>query len=178
VQSVEISGPTTAVSGTAVTLNAVYTPPNASGASLLWDNGATGSSTSYTWISEGEKTVVVTATAACGDPVTDVYTVAVTSVCTPVQSVEISGPTTAVSGTAVTLNAAYTPTNATGVSLLWDNGETGSSASYTWISEGEKTVVVTATAACGDPVTDTYTITVTVGEVNYSIYLPLTLKNH
>jgi hypothetical protein len=145
---------------------------------LLWDNGSTEDSASYTWTSEGKKTVVVTATAACGDPVTDVYTVAVTSVCTPVQSVEISGSTTAVSGTAVTLNANYTPTNASGVSLLWDNDATEDSASYTWTSEGKKTVVVTATAACGDPVTDTYTITVTVGEVNYSIYLPLTLKNH
>jgi hypothetical protein len=145
---------------------------------LLWDNGSTEDSASYTWTSEGKKTVVVTATADCGDPVTDVYTVAVTSVCTPVQSVEISGPTTAVSGTAITLNAAYTPTNATGVSLLWDNGETGSSASYTWVSEGEKTVVVTATADCGPPVTDVYIVTVTVGEAEYSIYLPLTLRNH
>ena len=124
-------------------------------------------------------TTVVTATSqADGDvwaAVTDITTVS--DVCTPVQSVEISGPTTAVSGTAVTLNAVYTPTNASSVSLLWDNGETGSSASYTWTLEGQKTVVVTATAACGDPVNGTHIIDIAIAP-RYRIHLPLVFRNY
>jgi|GEM_PF-861398 len=161
VQSVSISGPTTALSGTAITLHAAYTPTDATGVALLWDNGAVGASAEYVWTSPGVYTAVVTATGACGTPVTATHTVTVTEVCTEVQSVSISGPTTALSGTAITLHAVYTPTDATGVALLWDNGVVGESAEYVWTSLGVYTAVVTATAACGSPVTATHTVTVT-----------------
>jgi PKD repeat protein len=91
---------------------------------------------------------------------TDTRSISVATVCTPVQSVEIDGPTTALSGTAITLNATYTPADATDATLLWDNGETGDSAEYVWTEAGPQTVVVTATAACGDPITATHTVTV------------------
>ncbi len=178
VESARIEGPTTALTGTPITLYGIYTATDdiAGGVTLEWDNGAFGSSTVYTWTEIGIHTVVLTATGACGNPVTAMHTVTVTSACTPVQSVGISGPTSALSGTVVTLHAAYTPSDATGVSLAWDNGATGESAEYTW-PEGVYTVVVTATAACGDPVTATHTVTVT-GFVQHSIYLPLVLRNH
>ena len=82
------------------------------------------------------------------------------TVCTPLQSVEINGPSTATVRTAITLNAVYTPTNATDATLLWDNGKTGNSAGYTWTEAGGQTVIVTATAACGVPITAVHTITV------------------
>jgi hypothetical protein len=91
-----------------------------------------------------------------------------------VQSVDISGPTSALSGTAITLNATYTPTNATGVALRWDNGTIGSRAEYIW-PEGIYTVSVTVTAACGDPVTGHHTVNVTMSR---RVYLPLVLRNY
>jgi hypothetical protein len=94
-------------------------------------------------------------------------------ICTPVQLVHISGPTTAFSGTMVILTVFYTPTHATSVTLLWDNGKTGSSTSYTW-TEGVYTAVVTATAHCGGPVTATHTVTVTA----HRIYLPLMMRSY
>jgi hypothetical protein len=131
VQSVSITGPTTALSGTAIILYAVYLPADATGVILGWDNGTVGASASYTWTEVGVYTVVVTAAAACGDPVTATYPVTVTNVCTAVESVNIAGPTSVPSGTAVTLHASYTPADATGVALLWDNGTPGPSAEYT-----------------------------------------------
>jgi subtilisin-like proprotein convertase family protein len=159
VQSVSISGPTTALSGTAIVLTASYLPADATDVVLEWDNGGTGPSAAYTW-TEGIHTAVVTATAACGDPVTATHTATVTTTCTPVQSVSVAGPATALSGTVISLVASYLPVDATGVTLKWNNGTTGPNASYTW-PEGVHTAVVTATAACGDPITATHTVTVT-----------------
>ncbi len=135
------------------------------------------------------ETVVVTVDMGYAGPLTNVVHVATqegasgtdacttTSVCTPLQSVSISGTTTALSGTAVTLNAVYTPTDATDPTLLWDNGETGSSTNYTW-PQGVHSAVVTASAACGEPVTATHTVTVTVsaGDDRF-VYLPLVMNN-
>jgi hypothetical protein len=177
VQSVHINGMTSAISETLVTLQASYIPSDATEVELLWDDadgylrGTMGDSAAYVW-QEGIYTVVVTATDAGGGSVTDTHTVTVTSVCTPVQSVSISGTTTAISGTAITLNASYLPTDATGAVLLWDNGSTGDSAAYTW-PDGVYTVVVTATAACGEPFTTTHTVTVGGNR----IYLPLIIRS-
>jgi hypothetical protein len=123
-------------------------------------------------------TTIVTATSRTDTKIYAVVTdtTTVSEACTSVQSVEIDGPATVLSGTAVTLSATYTPTNASGVTLLWDNGSTGESTSYTWASEGEKTIVVTATGDCGHPVTDTYTVTVRTSK--YHVYHPLVLRNH
>jgi heme exporter protein D len=161
VQTVSIDGPTTALSGTAITLYASYTPADATGAALTWDNGTVGSSAQYVWSEVGVHTVVVTATGACGAPVTATYAVTVTSMCTPVQAVNVDGPTSALIGTAITLYASYLPMDATGATLLWDNGTVGEQAEYVWSEVGIHTVVVTATGACGAPVTATYTVTVT-----------------
>ena len=96
--------------------------------------------------------------------------------CTPLQSVDISGPTTALSGTAITLSAVYLPPDATGVTLEWDNGSTGPSTTYTW-PEGVYTVFLTATAVCGDPVTATHTVTV-APTLTSKLYLPLVMQSH
>jgi hypothetical protein len=121
---------------------------------------------------------IVTATSQANHSIYAVVTdtTIVTGVCTPLQSVGISGPSTAISGTTITLNAVYTPTNATGVTILWDNNTTGNTSDYTWVEEGEQTVVVTATAACGDPVTSTHIVTVTAPKPHH-IYLPLVLRS-
>jgi hypothetical protein len=158
VQSVSITGPTTALSGTAITLYAFYLPDDATGVTLAWDNGTIGASAAYTWTELGVRTIVVTATAPCGDSVTATHSVTVTTDCTPVSSVSIDGPTRVPSGTAVTLSASYLPADATGVALLWNNGTTGPNAEYAW-PEGIHTVVVTATDACGNLVTDVHTVT-------------------
>ncbi|HOS78982.1 MAG TPA: Ig-like domain-containing protein [Anaerolineae bacterium] len=162
VEAARIEGPTTALTGTPITLYGFYTATDdiTNGVTMEWDNGVVGESAVYTWTEEGVYTVVVTATGACGAPVTATHVVTVTGVCTPVQSVTIDGPTSALSGTAVTLHAAYAPPDATGVTLAWDNGVVGESAVYTW-TEGVYTVVVTATGACGVPVTATHVVTVT-----------------
>jgi hypothetical protein len=103
------------------------------------------------------------------------HPVTVTDVCTEVESVGIIGPTSVPSGTAVTLHASYLPADATGVALAWDNGTPGPSAAYVWPETGIYTVVVTATAACGDPVTDIHTINVAPSR---RVYLPLVLRDY
>jgi hypothetical protein len=172
---VSITGPTSALSGTAITLYAFYLPAGATNVALAWNNGAVGASAAYTWTELGVRTVVVTATAPCGDPVTATHPVTVTDICTEVESVGIIGPTSVPSGTAVTLHASYLPADATGVALAWDNGTPGPSAAYVWPETGIYTVVVTATAACGDPVTDIHTINVAPSR---RVYLPLVLRDY
>ncbi len=171
VQSVSIAGPSSALSGTEVILNATYTPADATGVYVEWDNDTFGSRATYTWTKLGTYTVVLTATGACGAPITATHTITVTDVCTPVQSVSIAGPSSALSGTEVILNATYTPADATGVYVEWDNGTTGPSATYIWPA-GVHTVVVTATGVCGSPVNATHMITVEALLPNCSV--PLT----
>ncbi len=58
------------------------------------------------------------------------------------------------------------------VTFIWDNGNTGPTAVYTWPLTSDYTVVVTATGHCGDLFTDTHLV-----EVLYDgAYLPVVLK--
>jgi hypothetical protein len=183
VQSVSITGPTSALSGTAITLYAFYLPDDATNVVLAWNNSAAGASANgtvgvsatYTWTEVGAQTAVVTAAAPCGDPITATHPVTVTDVCTEVESVSITGPTSVPSGTAVTLHASYLPADATGVALAWDNGTPGPSAAYVWWEMGVYTVAITATAACGNPVTDIHTVNIVPSR---QVYLPLVLRDY
>ncbi|HOU14262.1 MAG TPA: hypothetical protein PKZ84_14240, partial [Anaerolineae bacterium] len=49
--------------------------------------------------------------------------------------------------------------------------------SFTWAVEGTKYLTVTVNNGIGSPVQGTYSIQVK-SEANYSIYLPLVLRNH
>jgi hypothetical protein len=84
----------------------------------------------------------------------------ISNACTPLQSVNILGPHTALSGTAVILEASYVPTNAKNVTMRWNNHTQGNKANYIW-QIGVHTAMVTATAVCGEPITATHTVTVT-----------------
>jgi hypothetical protein len=135
-----------------------------------------GEQAEYVWSEVGVHTVAVVAGGACGLPIIATHVVTVTSICTPIQSVNIDGPTSALSGTTVTLYASYLPVDATGVVLEWDNGTLGESAAYRWSDEGVYTVAITATGACGAPVSTRHTVTVMAAALN-RIYLPLVLRN-
>jgi hypothetical protein len=70
--------------------------------------------------------------------------------CYPVQAVHIAGPTSLPVGVAGSYQATYEPPTATVSLIAWDNGMTGTNASYSWAVTGTHTIVATATAACGE----------------------------
>jgi subtilisin-like proprotein convertase family protein len=176
-RSVEIDGPTRVLTGTPATLQATYTPADATRLALLWHDGSTADSVTYVW-PEGEYTAVVTATDAGDNVLTDTHTVSV--LCPVVEEARIEGPTTALSGTAVTLDGYYTATEEItgGVTIGWDNGTFGERSVYTWTA-GVHTAVFTATGSCGAPVTDTHTVAVTAKTAGgFKTYMPIICKRH
>ncbi len=121
-------------------------------------------------------TTLQVASNAPGQPMVSIpVAMAVTAVCTPLQSVSISGSTVVLSGTEVTYHVIYAPTDATGVGLHWDDGQWGSDAVYTWRTTGEHVIGVTAVAPCGEPVTDTMSVIV-MATAPRQVYLPLVIR--
>ncbi len=153
------------------------------------------SATAGTVSPAGTEPIAVTFEAATGSLVGSVYTTTlrvlsddpdrpvvslpvammVTAVCTPLQSVSISGPTVVVSGTEAAYHVVYAPADATGVGLRWDDGRWGPDAAYTWRTAGGYVVAVTATASCGEPVTDTLSVVV-MATAPRRVYLPLVMR--
>ncbi|MDF1515466.1 MAG: hypothetical protein P1S60_16780 [Anaerolineae bacterium] len=170
---VEISGPTRVLTGTPATLQADYTPSDATGVDLLWHDSSDSSMVTYLW-PEGIYTTAVTATDAGANMMMDTHTVTV--VCPVVTEASVEGSTVAYPGTGVILTGTYSVTDdiAGGVVPRWDNGLLGNSTVYTWTETGAYTVVFTATGACGESVPAMHTVTVKAS--HHKVYLPLTIK--
>ncbi|MBN1874623.1 MAG: PKD domain-containing protein, partial [Anaerolineae bacterium] len=139
----------------------------------------------YTWAA-GIHTAVVTATGACGAPVTATHTVTVEVLIptcpVPLTGVRITGPVTSVIGISYAFTATISPANATmPVTYTWTptpllshlllSGQ--SVVTYTWEEAGDYTITVTA-ENCGGYKTDARTVHIPAGQ--HQIYLPLILR--
>jgi hypothetical protein len=148
VEGAEISGPTSLLVGEGAFYHAVYTPTDANQpVTLTWDNGVVGPTAAYGWVEPGMHTISVTATNECGQVGAN-FTV---EVCQPVETVVLHGPATLIVSQTGVYSATFTPLNATlPVSLVWGDGSTGATATYSWTMTGTYTVAVTATNPCGE----------------------------
>jgi hypothetical protein len=172
-----VSGPEMMLAGETGIYSATLEPPDATEpVDLIWSNGMTSTSTTYSWPEPGAYTVVVTATNCDGTAVvSDALTVAV--LCVEVSEATISGPEELLVGATGTYSVALEPPNATEpMALTWSNGITGTSADFTWAEPGTHTVVVTATN-CGGAAVVTGTLEVAVTQPLHAIYLPIIVKN-
>jgi hypothetical protein len=114
-----------------------------------------------------------------------------TAPCTAPNGVDLSGPTTGLTGTAYIFTATVSPPEATlPITYTWhaieqnDVIQTGlftqATISFTWNLTGAKSVTATAVNCAGDPVGDTQFITVKaieIGGMQWIVYLPFVLRN-
>jgi hypothetical protein len=172
VEGVTIGGPVELVTGQVAQYTAVYTPSNASPpVDLTWDNGTMGPTAAYSWTLPGDYMVMATATNPCGEAEVT-FTV---HVCQPVAGLTVTGPISLTPGQVGVYAAVYTPANADQpVAVVWDNGTTGLSASYSWSRRGQYTIVVTASNACGQVQA---TFPVSVRPTVWYLFLPVTVRN-
>jgi hypothetical protein len=155
VEEVVISGPSILQVGEDGIFTAAYTPTKATGpVTIEWDNGTLGPTAVYSWTDPGDYTITVTATGACGQAI-DTFMV---TVCQPVEQVTVDGPDFLLVDETGDYTATFSPLDATlPVTFEWDNGTMGPNATYSWPSQGIKTIVVTATNLCGE-VNDTFQV--------------------
>ncbi len=160
VETVAITGSLTLLPGEVGLYTATYGPPTATlPVSLTWAGGASGPTAAYSWTVPGDYTVTVTVTNACGQTSTTL-TITVAATCQPVETVAITGSLVLLPGEVGLYTATYMPLTATlPVSLTWDGGAGGATATYSWTVPGVYTVTVTATNACG-LASSSFTVTV------------------
>ena len=172
-----IAGPATLLPDEIGTYSVTLAPPTATlPIDILWSNGMTGTAASYSWSVPGLYTIVVTATNCAGTAVvTDSFAVEVT--CEALTAATIAGPATLLPDEVGTYTVTLEPPTATlPIDILWSNGVTGTTASYSWSTPGFYTVVVTASNCVGTAVvTDSFEVT--VGQAEYAIYLPLIVRS-
>jgi hypothetical protein len=81
--------------------------------------------------------------------------------CYPVEGVEVSGPETLLTGENGAFTVTYVPITATApVTITWDNGADGITATYSWDEPGVYTLTATAASPCGGQTSGTFTVTV------------------
>lgn len=172
VYSVSIAGPTSGYTGTTYTFSATALPSDATEPlTYTWSpepaSGQGTTTAAYTWDEIGTQEVSVDVT-NCGGSVTDLHAVFIEAqppLCPePLSDISIHGPTSGATNTAYAFSAMINPPTATSpVTYTWvptpTNGQGSSSVSYTWETEGEKTVMVQA-ENCGGIVTDTRTLSI------------------
>ncbi len=172
VQSVQIAGPLSLELGATGFYTAGYAPPEASlPVTINWSNGEDGATAAYSWTMPGTYTVAVTASNDCGI-VSGLLTVTVEGPsCLPVESVAITGPLSLEVGVTGLYTASYVPLTATQpVTLTWDSGAVGMTATYSWMAPGSYTITVSALNGCGSA---DATLAVAVRGPEYRVYLPV-----
>ncbi len=159
----DISGSSSVVIGSTVTLSADISPSNAANKTITWSSGTPGVATVdasgvVTGVSAG--TAVITATTVDGNfPATKTITVT-----KPVTGIsDISGVTSVLVGSTIPLSASVLPGDATNQTITWSSDSTNvatvdASGVVTGVSAG--TAVITATTSDGNfPATKTVTVT-------------------
>ena len=177
VTDVVISGVTDSTAYASDTFTATVTPTNATkyldyewwtsdGHSRhTYDSNYVENVVTFTWATTGMHTVAVTVTNP-GGMVTDNHSVTVAEgVCDPITSVGVSGPASGDVDTPYTFAAVVAPPDASlPILYTWspppDSGQGYASAIYSWASDGDKTVSVTAKNCGGEVFSDTRTITI------------------
>jgi hypothetical protein len=177
VTAATIAGPEELLPGEVATYTVTWEPPDATPpVDILWSNGMTDTTTTYSWPEPDAYTIIVTATNCDGSAVvTDALTVAV--LCVEVSNATISGPEALLVGETGTYSVTLEPPNATDpIEITWSNGMTGTSADFSWTEPGTQTVVVTATN-CGGAAVATATLEVGVIQPMHYVYLPIVVKD-
>jgi len=142
---------------------------------VVWSNGTTGPSATYSWAEPGLYTVAVTATNCPSATVTASLTVEV--LCVELAGAMVTGPVELLEGEAGLYSVSLEPPAVTPpIELVWSNGLTGTSAVYSWAIPGDYTVVVTATN-CAGLAEVTGTLGVTVAAQMHYVYLPIVVRN-
>ncbi|MBN1954268.1 MAG: S8 family serine peptidase [Anaerolineae bacterium] len=140
---------------------------------ILWSNGMTGTSTTYSWPDEGTYTIDVTATNCAGSALVTA-TLEVTVDCVEVLTATISGPAQLMVGEEGAYTVTWEPPNATPPILIaWSNGMTGTTTVYSWTLPGAYTIAVSTTNCADVTVVGTFDVVVS----QYYIYLPIITKN-
>jgi parallel beta-helix repeat protein len=102
--------------------------------------------------------------------------------CSPLTGVTITGPTEGYTGAFYVFTAAVTPAGATPpIVYTWSPGPAGgqgsASATYTWTTEGDKTInLIASNCNGGGTASDDHLIAIIGGVEWQYLYLPLTLK--
>ena len=171
VSGASITGPDRVPLGVPDDYAATYTPPEASTPVLYaWNNGATGATAAYSWTVAGSYSVTVTATNACGQA-QDAMVVEV--FCQPLTGAHVVGPSSLLAGQSGTFQAVAEPITASlPLTVTWDNGSSGPTASYSWPTTGTYTLTMTATNPCGIEQGGSFQVSV-LAEWPYAAYLPL-----
>ncbi|MBN2007272.1 MAG: hypothetical protein JXA21_28230 [Anaerolineae bacterium] len=161
VDSVEIAGPVSGVTGASYVFTAGISPTNATAPfTYTWNpapNAGQGTSAAtYAWIAPGPKTIMVTVQNA-GDDATDTHIINIAAANVPVDSVAIDGPGSGVTGASYAFTANISPTNATTpITYTWTpapgSGQGTATAAYTWGTVGSRTITVTADNGWGSAV--------------------------
>jgi subtilisin family serine protease len=178
VTTATISGPEEVLPGEVATYTVTWEPDDATPPiNIEWSNGMTTTEAAYSWPEPGDYTVVVTATNCDGAVVTDTFDVTVIAPCVEVISATISGPEALLVGEMGTFSVTLEPPDATPpIDILWSNGMTGTSTTYSWDEPGTYTVVVTATN-CEGAALATGTLEVAVTQPMHYVYLPIVVKD-
>jgi hypothetical protein len=173
--AVTISGPNTGATYASHTFSATVSPITATiPITYTWspvpDSGQGTAAASYSWLTDGNKTITVTAE-NIGNIVTDTHTI---SLDTPVAGVVINGPDTGVVNTTYTFTTTVNPPAATmPISYTWspepNSGQGTATVKFSWGITGTQMITVTAENV-GGVVSDTQSVD--IGE-QYSVYLPL-----
>ena len=173
VRTVHIAGPTSLPVGVAGTYEATYEPPTATVSLITWDNGMIGPDATYDWAVTGTHTVVATATTACGEAQGHLD---VAVFCQEVTGLTVSGPPVLAVNQLGTCQAAVQPVTASQpLTLRWDNGTEGDSASYSWATTGTYTLAVTATNVCGPGPETSWEVRV-IAAWPHHVYLPMLVR--
>jgi uncharacterized repeat protein (TIGR01451 family) len=104
----------------------------------------------YLYASSGVYTVILAASNVCGTDIAVSSFEVLPSSCEAVQTAAISGPVVLAVGQEGLYSASYAPPTATEpITITWDNGTLGSSATYSWTVPGNYTVAATVSNPCG-----------------------------
>ncbi|MFC9519261.1 Ig-like domain-containing protein, partial [Nocardiaceae bacterium NPDC056970] len=164
--SMTVSAPSTALTGTAVTLSANVTPSNASGTVQFKDNGtnigspvpvSNGAATmQYTFTAAGNRNITGTFTSGSGfaEATSAPQPVAVSAPAVPT-TIAMQMPSTVETGTAVTLTANLTPANASG-KVQFKDGNTNIGSLVT-VSAGKAQLSHTFTTAGNHSISAVFT---------------------
>lgn len=188
VANVFITGPTSGQVNQQLSFTANIAPSNATRPiTYTWSpqptSGQGGSTARYTFPTAGTQTISVTVVGSAGGraDATIEVTIVQPGPGTPVTGVSISGTTSGEVNQPLAFNAAVTPLNATlPLTYTWSpppgTGQGGANVTYTFPTEGTKTISVTVVGSAGGTATDDIAVTVTSGETQGGLFLPFVRK--
>jgi hypothetical protein len=172
-----ISGPDIVLPGEVTPYTVTWEPDDATPPiDIEWSNGLTDTQAVYSWDDPGLYTIVVTATNCYGSAVvTDTFDVEV--MCVALTGATISGPEELMVGEMGIYSVTLEPPTATApIDLLWSDGTTGFTATFSWTEPGTHTVEVTATNCVDVQVVGG--LDVAVIQPMHRIYLPIVVRSN